>query len=142
MLSKAGAIQLSDKENGVEIIHEFADAGKSGLNAEGRPAFTEMMKEWVTKRDDCAAACRNFGSWRAALESAGLKSVRQRWTKQLVIQAIRARQQAGLPLTSHVFKQDGALVRAADRHFGSWRQALAAARIEPTTLADRKGKTA
>ena len=39
-------------KNGVEIIHEFADAGKSGLNAEGRPAFTEMMDEWVKKRSD------------------------------------------------------------------------------------------
>jgi hypothetical protein len=36
----------------VEIIHEFADAGKSGLNAEGRPAFTEMMAQWIQKRTD------------------------------------------------------------------------------------------
>ncbi|MEI8197558.1 MAG: recombinase family protein, partial [Phycisphaerae bacterium] len=35
----------------IEIIHEFADRGKSGLNAEGRPAFNEMM-EWVSTRDD------------------------------------------------------------------------------------------
>jgi hypothetical protein len=39
-------------KNGVHIIHEFADADKSGLNAEGRPAFTEMMEEWVKKRSD------------------------------------------------------------------------------------------
>jgi DNA invertase Pin-like site-specific DNA recombinase len=37
--------------NQVEIIHEFADRGKSGLTAEGRPAFTEMM-EWVRHRTD------------------------------------------------------------------------------------------
>ena len=35
----------------IEIIHEFADRGKSGLNVEGRPAFNEMM-EWVRTRDD------------------------------------------------------------------------------------------
>ena len=35
----------------IEIINEFADRGKSGLNAEGRPAFNEMM-EWVKTRDD------------------------------------------------------------------------------------------
>ena len=35
------------QRNGVEIIHEFADAGKSGLAAEDRPAFTELMEEWV-----------------------------------------------------------------------------------------------
>lgn len=39
-------------EHHFEIIHEFADAGKSGLNAEGRPAFTDMMDEWVKKRKD------------------------------------------------------------------------------------------
>jgi DNA invertase Pin-like site-specific DNA recombinase len=39
-------------KNGVHIIHEFADAGKSGLNAEGRPAFAEMMEEWVKRRSD------------------------------------------------------------------------------------------
>ena len=41
------------KENGVEIIREFCDAGRSGLNSEGRPAFTEMPAlaeetiEWI-----------------------------------------------------------------------------------------------
>ena len=40
------------EKNGIEIIKEFADHGKSGLNAEGRPAFNEMMDEWVKKRDD------------------------------------------------------------------------------------------
>lgn len=35
----------------IEIIQEFADRGKSGLNAEGRPAFNEMM-EWVRTRED------------------------------------------------------------------------------------------
>jgi DNA invertase Pin-like site-specific DNA recombinase len=38
-------------ERRIEIIHEFADRGKSGLTAEGRPAFTEMM-EWVRTRTD------------------------------------------------------------------------------------------
>jgi len=39
------------RKHELEIIHEFADRGKSGLNVEGRPAFTEMM-EWVRTRDD------------------------------------------------------------------------------------------
>ena len=41
------------KQYDLEIIHEFADRGKSGLNAEGRPAFTEMM-DWVRTRQDFA----------------------------------------------------------------------------------------
>jgi len=40
------------EKHGVEIIEEFKDAGKSGLNAEGRPAFTEMMEQWVKQKDD------------------------------------------------------------------------------------------
>lgn len=39
-------------KNGVQIINEFIDAGKSGLDTEGRPVFTEMMEEWVKKRSD------------------------------------------------------------------------------------------
>ncbi|KAA1258086.1 hypothetical protein LF1_06010 [Rubripirellula obstinata] len=41
------------REHGVEIIREFCDAGRSGLNSEGRPAFTEMpavadkTTEWI-----------------------------------------------------------------------------------------------
>jgi DNA invertase Pin-like site-specific DNA recombinase len=52
------------KENRFQIIHEFADAGKSGLNAEGRPAFTEMMEEWVKKRYDFAhVICLDVSRW-------------------------------------------------------------------------------
>ena len=39
-------------ENGVEIIQEFADRGKSGLTAEGRDGFNEMMESWVKVRND------------------------------------------------------------------------------------------
>ncbi len=55
--------EWADK-NGVEIIHEFSDAGKSGLNSEDRPAFTEMMEEWVTKRTDFAyILCLDVSRW-------------------------------------------------------------------------------
>ena len=52
------------EQRGVEIIHEFKDAGKSGLTAEGRPAFTEMMEEWVKKRGDFAyVICLDVSRW-------------------------------------------------------------------------------
>ena len=41
-------------KNGVEIIHEFFDRNRSGNTSEDRPAFTEMMEEWVMKRMDFA----------------------------------------------------------------------------------------
>ena len=41
-------------KNGVEIIHEFIDRNRSGNTSEDRPAFTEMIEEWVMKRTDFA----------------------------------------------------------------------------------------
>jgi DNA invertase Pin-like site-specific DNA recombinase len=52
------------EQHGVEIIKEFADHGKSGLNSEGRPAFNEMMDEWVTKRNDFQyILCLDVSRW-------------------------------------------------------------------------------
>ncbi len=34
-------------ENGIEIVQEFADRGKSGLSTEGRDSFNEMLHEYV-----------------------------------------------------------------------------------------------
>ncbi|MFA7257414.1 MAG: recombinase family protein, partial [Kiritimatiellales bacterium] len=35
------------RENNIEIIHEFADKGKSGLSTEGRDAFNELLDDYV-----------------------------------------------------------------------------------------------
>ena len=52
------------EKNGVEIIKEFADAGKSGLTAEGRPGFTEMMDEWVIQKDNFVyVLCLDVSRW-------------------------------------------------------------------------------
>jgi DNA invertase Pin-like site-specific DNA recombinase len=37
--------------HGIEIVEEFADRGKSGLNAEGRPAFNELMAKSKKRTD-------------------------------------------------------------------------------------------
>jgi len=52
------------KDNGVDIIHEFADRGKSGLTAEGRDGFNDMMENWVKKRDDFDfVLCLDVSRW-------------------------------------------------------------------------------
>ena len=52
------------ESNGVEIIHEFVDAGRSGLTAEGRPGFQDMMENWVRKRDDFQyILCLDVSRW-------------------------------------------------------------------------------
>lgn len=52
------------REHGVEIIQEFADHGRSGLTAEGRPAFTDMMENWVKVRHDFQyILCLDVSRW-------------------------------------------------------------------------------
>jgi DNA invertase Pin-like site-specific DNA recombinase len=51
-------------ENGIIIIREFADRGKSGLTAEGRDGFHEMMTHWVRARDDFQFVwCLDVSRW-------------------------------------------------------------------------------
>src|SRR5271169_443662 len=51
-------------ENGVDIIHEFADRGKSGLTAEGRDGFHDMMENWVKQRKDFDfVLCLDVSRW-------------------------------------------------------------------------------
>ena len=57
-------VQKWAKENGVEIIHEFSDRGKSGLTAEGRDAFNDMMENWVKQRKDFDfVLCLDVSRW-------------------------------------------------------------------------------
>ena len=52
------------EQNGVEIIHEFADRGKSGLTAEGRDGFNTMMDDWVKQRSDFEyVLCLDVSRW-------------------------------------------------------------------------------
>ena len=50
---QAEQVRAYAREQGLRIIHEFVDRGRSGLTAEDRPGFMEMMR-WVRERDDFA----------------------------------------------------------------------------------------
>jgi DNA invertase Pin-like site-specific DNA recombinase len=57
-------VQKWANENGVDIIQEFADRGKSGLTAEGRDGFNEMMDGWVKQRKDFDfVLCLDVSRW-------------------------------------------------------------------------------
>jgi DNA invertase Pin-like site-specific DNA recombinase len=57
-------VQKWAKENGVDIIFDFADRGKSGLTAEGRDGFNDMMENWVKKRQDFDfVLCLDVSRW-------------------------------------------------------------------------------
>lgn len=52
------------EENGIDVIHEFSDRGKTGLTAEGRDGFNAMMNNWVKKRDDFDyVLCLDVSRW-------------------------------------------------------------------------------
>lgn len=90
------------------------------------------------------AAClkRHFGSWRAAVEAAGVSyqeekersrgsiSHRRRWYRELVREQITFLREQGVNLKRRgTLKRFRALVRVATEAFGSWEKALAA--VEP-----------
>lgn len=39
-------------ENGVELIREFCDTSPSNIDSADRPAFTEMLDDWIKQRSD------------------------------------------------------------------------------------------
>lgn len=85
-----------------------------------------------------AAAVRpaHFGSWRAAIEAAGLDYERirryRRWTREGVLHALCARQaRGGQAMNAKALEiNDVALLTAARRRFVSWKRALTAAGVE------------
>src|SRR5690606_12512670 len=77
------------------------------------------------------AACFQFGSWHQAVTAAGFDSQpRLRWSRERVIQEIRAWYRAGIP-TKSAWRDNPQLIAAARRYFGTWRSALRAAEVEP-----------
>lgn len=57
-------VQKWAKDNGVDIVHEFSDRGKSGLTAEGRDGFNDMMDNWVKLRKDFDfVLCLDVSRW-------------------------------------------------------------------------------
>lgn len=73
-----------------------------------------------------AAAARLFGSLDAAMEAAHVVPKGRRWSKLKIIEAIQDRYVRGQPVNIAGFR-DIKLAAAAKRHFGSWREAVAAA---------------
>jgi len=83
------------------------------------------------RMDLLLAAGRIFGSWTRAREHAGVVMTKRRsrpkmtWDDTTVVAEIQARHRRGEPLA--VTKTPSSLVSAAQRIFGSWREAIEAA---------------
>jgi hypothetical protein len=80
----------------------------------------------------------HFGSWRTAIEAAGLdyddlKRVKQRWNREEILLRIREMHAQGHDLLDPKFKTKNRslyLAACAHRYFGSWRRAVSAAGLD------------
>jgi hypothetical protein len=108
------------------------------------PAWREQWPRWP----GAAIVERQFGSWNAALEAAGLPTRRCAWTPPEVLSALAAWAYThGRPPTLSDARTDPALPvqGACERHFGSWNDALRAAGLAPnqeSRLSDQRVRQA
>ena len=88
----------------------------------------------------------HFGSWRVAVETAGLnydefKRVQQRWTRDEIIKSICALHEEGEDLLASDFKERHRslyLAACAHRYFGSWRRAIESAGLNYETMRESR----
>lgn len=114
------------------------------LYREGENLSARNMQMRHSALFSSARSPSHFGSWRAAVEAAGLdydqiRSQRRlgAWTKEGILEAIRRRYAEGKSLApAAVRREDSRLFAAArsKRHFGSWSKALEAAGVDYTPI--------
>ncbi len=102
-------------------------------HAADKPLYSHYMRQ--NFQELLAAGIRYFGSWRNAVQAAGIsyEDIRKYrdWSKQRIIQTIQELNQQGFDLSfrSMMLSKYAPMVYAAIRpnHFGSWKDALEAA---------------
>lgn len=116
---------LWDRTSVVERIRELTASG----------ARLNVSAAEQNHRGLVGAGIAHFGSWRRAIKAAGLdyRKVKrqQEWSKTRIVSEIGKLHRQGMKLdtTTEVRKHRRALHAAAVRYFGSWAEALRAARM-------------
>jgi hypothetical protein len=88
----------------------------------------------------------HFGNWRDAIQAAGLsydeiKRVKQRWSREEILQQIKQCHTCGEDLLHPGFKEKYRslyLAACAHRYFGSWRRAIRAAGLDHETMRESR----
>jgi hypothetical protein len=123
------------------IIRMLKDAKRKGV---------ELNWSSVTRRGDelaraafAAIQPRLFGRWDRALHAAGLDAddvtIYRNWSKETVVFELKSRGQGGEALNSGgLQKDDPGLHAAAIRYFGSYNDALKAAKFNPNNHRERR----
>ncbi len=111
------------------VIEAIRELHRRGVDLSHSAAKKENQYLVVVASHD-----RMFGSWRAAVEAAGLDysevSKHESWSREKILRRIRELHQQGESLSHDSAKRrHGALVSAASspRYFGSWERAIRAA---------------
>jgi hypothetical protein len=105
-----------------------------------QPLYSHYMRQHF--QELLAAGIRYYGSWRVAVQTAGIEydGVRKYrdWSKERIVQTIQELQSQGVDLSfrSMMLSKYAPMVYAAIRanHFGSWKNALSAAGLAPEEI--------
>jgi hypothetical protein len=114
-----------------EIIRRILDLDAKGYPLTvGKPGVSPALYQ---------AGSRIFGSWRNALQAAGLSPDRasraERWPPAKILMVIRNLSRRRRPLRKRELEERfGNLVSAARRIFGSWSKAILASGVDPAKL--------
>ena len=114
-----------------EIIRRILDLDAKGYPLTvGKPGVGQSLYQ---------AGSRIFGSWRNALQAAGLSPDRgsraERWPPAKILLVIRNLSQRRRPLRKKELEERfGSMVSAARRIFGSWSKAILASGVDPAKL--------
>jgi hypothetical protein len=110
---------------------EIVEALRAWTARHGTPPLSSDWQHAAPDHPTAALAQRRLGSWRAALEAAGVASARVAWTRERVLEAIDAHidRNGRLPLSSQWRRPDRDEIpptHVVINRFGSWRAAIAA----------------
>ncbi|HEX9997614.1 MAG TPA: hypothetical protein VGB45_10750 [Abditibacterium sp.] len=116
------------------------------LHKEGYDLSPTAIQKSNSALFSSARSRSHFGSWRAAIEAAGLdyddlKRVKQRWNREEILARIRELHAQGHDLIDPKFKSKNRslyLAACAHRYFGSWRRAVSAAGLDHETMRETR----
>jgi hypothetical protein len=113
------------------IIHYILECEAEGRPLTvGEPGISQALYQ---------AGSRIFGSWRNAIQAAGIRPERdnygEKWSPAKILMIIRNLARRHRPLnTAQLERRYGSMLSAARRLFGSWSKAVLAAGVDPAKL--------
>lgn len=124
--------------NRQRIIERIRELYEQGEDLSWRNVMTRLDPQLAA----AATKPKHFGSWRKAIEAAGISYQEvcryHRWDEQTIIRRVRELYEQGVPLNAkNIEEHDISLITAARRYFSSWDKALQAAGLDYRQIALR-----